>query len=317
MVNISIVVVTWNGKKVISDCLESLRRYSNDSSVEVLVVDNASTDGTVDHLRQKFPFVKLIVNSTNQGFAKGNNIGIAQAAGRYICLLNSDVEVPEGCLEKMLAFMDDHPDIGMLGPKMILADESIGQSVMGFPTVWNWFCRALNLDTLFKSKLFGGYLRTDFRYDRMEDVEVLTGWFWMVRREALDQVGGLDERYFMYGEDIDWSKRYHQAGWRVVFFPEAHAIHYCGSSSANAPTRFYIEMRRANMQYCAKYHNSLTCAGFWLTIWLQEAIRILGYSAVYLLRRSARASAGYKVRRSALCLSWMMGLRTTEAGTAR
>jgi GT2 family glycosyltransferase len=317
MVKTSLVIVTWNGKKVISQCLESLRRYSGDSSVEILVVDNASTDGTVEHLKTEFPFAKLIVNSSNLGFAKANNIGIAQATGEIVCLVNSDVEVPEGCFEKMAAYMEQNKRIGVLGPKMILADGSVGQSVMGFPTVWNWFCRALGLDNIFKSKFFAGYLRTDFRYDQVTDVEVLTGWFWMVRREALDQVGGLDERYFMYGEDIDWCKRYNQAGWRVVFYPDAYAVHYCGSSSANAPTRFYLEMHRANMQYCAKYHNGVARAGFWLATWLQEAARIVGYGAVYILKRSSRVDAGYKVKRSAVCLSWMMGFTPLDASKAR
>ncbi len=318
LTSISIVIVTWNGKKVVSQCLESLRRYGENRSVEILVVDNGSTDGTAEHIRREFPFAKLIVNPSNLGFARANNIGIAQSTGEFVCLVNSDVEVPEGCLEKTVEFMEQNPSIGVLGPKMVLPDGTIGQSCMGFPTVWNWFCRALALDTLFPgSKLSGGYLRTDFRYDRIEDVEVLTGWFWMVRREALDEVGLLDERYFMYGEDIDWCKRFHQAGWRVVFYPGAYAVHHCAASSANAPTRFYIEMHRANMQYLAKYHNWLIRFGFWLVTSLQELVRVIGYAAIYALRRSGRQEARYKVKRSLACLSWLMGLTSSEVSEAR
>src|SRR5262249_45576234 len=163
--------------------------------------------------------------------------------------------------------------IGMLGPKMLLPDGTIGQSCFRFPSVWNLFCRALALDQFFKgSRLWGGFLMTDFYYDRVMDVEGLTGWFWMVRREALNRVGLLDERFFMYGEDIDWSRRFHEAGWRVVFYPEAEAVHYCEGSSSSEPIRFYVEKHRANMQYCQTYHSKFTVFGFWLTMWLQELI---------------------------------------------
>lgn len=315
MHKISIVIVTWNGRKVVAQCLESLKRYEGNKAIEIIVVDNASTDGTVEEIRRNFPFAKLIVNSANLGFAKANNIGIAHSAGQVICLINSDVVVPEGCLEKMTGFLDSNPDIGLLGPKMILRDGSTGQSCMGFPTVWNWLCRSLALDTIFPgSKVFGGFLRTDFLYDRVEDVEVLTGWFWMVRRQALGEVGPLDERYFMYGEDIDWCKRFQKAGWRVVFCPNAYAIHYCGASSSNAPTRFYVEMHRANMQYLAKHHSPAARLGFWMTSWLQEIVRLCGYIVVYATRSSSRAEAGHKIKRSIASLYFLMGLAPPDVG---
>src|ERR1700757_347853 len=176
MVLTSIIIVTWNGKRVVGQCLESLRKYAADPSTEVLVVDNASSDGTPEMIREQFSFVKLLTNAANLGFAKANNIGIAQSKGRYVCLVNSDVVVPNGCIEKAIAFMKREPSIGMLGPKMRLPDGTVGQSCMGFPTVWNWFCRALALDNLAMGRrIFGAYLRTDFQYDRTQNVEVLTG----------------------------------------------------------------------------------------------------------------------------------------------
>jgi hypothetical protein len=228
-------------------------------------------------------------------------------------LVNSDVVVPAGCLERMVEYMEQHPYIGMLGPKMLLPDGTIGQSCMRFPSLWNWFCRALALDQLFsRSRMFGGFLMTDFLYDRVMDVNVLTGWFWMVRKEALDQVGLLDERFFMYGEDIDWSKRFHEAGWRVVFYPDAEAVHYCGASSSKAPTRFYIEMNRANMQYCRQHHSRFAVLWFWLATCLHEVVRIVGYGVVYLLKRGRDSEAGFKVKRSMACLLWLMGLKAVQ-----
>jgi GT2 family glycosyltransferase len=312
-VALSIVIVSWNTKKLVSECLQSLENCRRSVPMDIILVDNASSDGTVELVREQFPDLRLMRNDANVGFARANNIGINLSTSKYVCLINSDVQVSEVCLQSMLEYMEHHPDIGMLGPKMVLPDGSVGQSCMRFPTVWNWLCRALALDTVFKgSKMFGDFLMSDFKYDRITDVEALTGWFWMVRREAIDQVGLLDERFFMYGEDIDWPKRFHQGGWRVVFYPEAEAFHHCAASSSSAPTRFYIEMNRANMQYFRRHHNRLAVVGFWLAILVHELVRITGYGIVYVFQRRVRESAGQKVRRSVACFLWLMKLRTAE-----
>ena len=305
---ISIVIVTWNSKEIVRECLQSLERHAAGLDVETTVVDNTSSDGTPELMVQRFPMVRLVRNPVNAGFARANNIGLRLSTGKYLCLINSDVVLSDDCLERMMRHMDANPDIGVLSPRMRLKDGSIGASCMRFPSVWNWFCRALALDSVFSRwRLFGGYLMTDFRYDREADIEVITCWFWMVRREALDSVGLLDEQFFMYGEDIDWSKRFHDAGWRVVFYPDAEAFHYCGGSSTNAPVRFYVEMNRANMQYFRRHHNNLAVAGFWVATILHSIVRIAGYSFLYALHHAHRGEAAAKVRRSAACLLWLIG----------
>lgn len=310
MIDISIVIVTWNTKKIACECLDSLRQCQRDTAMEVIVVDNASSDGTPEAIAEQYPEVKLIRNESNMGFARANNVGIRASSGRYVCLINSDVIVSDGCLQAMVRYMDQRRDVGVLGPRMRLADGTTGDSCMRFPTVGNWFCRALALDTLFKRwGLFGGFLMREFRYDRIQDVDVLTGWFWMVRRQALDRAGLLDERFFMYGEDIEWCKRFHEAGWKVVFYPDAEATHYCGASAANAPVRFYVEMQRANMQYVEMYHAWPGRIGFWLASGLHEILRIAAFGLVYLARPSERASAAHKVGRSMACLRWLVGFR--------
>ncbi len=306
---VSIVIVSWNTKNLLVQCLESLEHCQR-FPIEIIVVDNASSDDTVEAVRRRFPHVQLVQNEANLGFSKANNIGMGLSSGRYVCLINSDVVVSDGCLEKMLAYMEQRTDIGMLGPKMILSDGTVGQSCMRFPTLWNWFCSALALDSVFKkSKLFSGFMMTDFKSDRTADVEILTGWFWMVRREALNQVGGLDNRFFMYGEDFDWPKRFHQCGWKVVFYHEAEAIHYCGASSSKAPVRFYVEMNKANLQYFRKHHNIMAVAGFWLLMLLRHILRIAGYGLVYFLKRSHREDAGRKVWRSLECVLWLIKIK--------
>jgi GT2 family glycosyltransferase len=305
---LSIVVVTWNGKKYALECLESLRLVSPKLSAEIIVVDNDSNDGTPEAIRQEFPNVTLIENEANLGFAKANNIGVALSRGKYVCLINSDVVIPSGCLEKMVEFMESHPEIGVLGPKMRSPDGGIGASVMRLPTVWNTLCCALGLHSVFpRSGLFGGFMMNGYAYDAVDKVEVLTGWFWMIPRKALQMVGLLDEDFFMYGEDIDWCHRFREAGWQVVFYSDAEALHYGAASSGNAPTRFYVEMRRANLQYFHKHHGRLAVLGYLFAIWIHELTRMVGYSVLYCLKGNRRSDAAFKIQRSAACMSWLMG----------
>lgn len=302
---VSAVIVVWNAMKYVVECLESLASCCADSCTEVIVVDNASSDGTPELIESRFPWVKLVRNHDNLGFAKANNIGIAMASGQYLCLVNSDVKFVHDCFTPMVAYMDGHPDVAMLGPKMLGPDGTVARSTMRFPTLWNSFCRALGLDSVFKrSRTFAGQLMSDFSHDRTADAQVLNGWFWMVRRSALDRVGLLDERFFMYGEDIDWCYRFHRAGHRIVFFAGAEAIHYGGASSSSAPVRFYVEMQRANLQYWRKHHGFPAQLGYIFFSKLHHALRIAGYSILYLVRPSRREESGAKIRRSRACLGW-------------
>lgn len=311
---ISIVIVTWNGKRYALECLESLRACKLQLPFEILVVDNASTDGTPEAIRRLFPEVQLIETGANLGFAKGNNIGIAQSRGEYICLVNSDVVVSPGCLEKMLELMQVNPDIGIMGPKMLCADGHVGLSVTRLPTVWNALCSALALNTLFpSSRLFSGFSGKRDSTAALEDVEVLAGWFWMIPRRALQQVGGLDERFFMFGEDLDWCYRFRKAGWRVTFCGIAESLHYGGGSSEATPARFYVEMRRANLQYFRKHFGLPGVVGYTMAIAVHELARIVGYSVSYCCEKRRRAEAAAKVLRSFYCLRWLISRTTVNA----
>jgi GT2 family glycosyltransferase len=305
---LSIVIVTWNGKRYALECLESLHTNPARVATEIVVVDNASTDGTPEAIRNRFPDVHLVENQGNLGFAKANNIGVALSRGEYVALINSDVVVYPGCLDRMLEWMQTDHDIGIMGPKMLCPDGSTGLSVMRLPTVWNTLCSALALNSMFpNSRLCAGFSVKSDAIRTIKDVPVVTGWFWMVSRTALEQVGGLDERFFMFGEDIDWCHRFLKAGWRVVFCGEAEALHYGGGSSADAPVRFYVEMRRANLQYFHKHHGALGAAAYALAIAIHELARIAGYSLSYCYDRRRRLEASSKVRRSLSCLRWLMG----------
>lgn len=307
---ISFVIVAWNAKEFVTECLQSIRENCT-VPAEIIVIDNASQDGTPESVREKFPEARLLETGANLGFSKGNNTGIALASGKYLFLVNSDVKILPGCVEELLGLMESNPRIGLAGPRMLGAGGEILRSTMRFPTLWNSFCRALALDSVFRhSRTFAGFLMGDFNHRSTRDVEVLNGWFWVVRREALQQVGGLDERFFMYGEDMDWSYRFRKAGWRNVFCAEASAVHYGGASSAIAPARFYVEKHRANLQYWQKHHGRLATFTYFHTVLIQESIRTVGYALAYVTRSSNRAAASAKIKRSLLCIASLAKLNT-------
>jgi GT2 family glycosyltransferase len=304
--SVSVVIVVWNAKKYVIECLETLREHCAQVCSEVIVVDNASTDGTPELVAELFPEFRLIRNSENLGFAKANNIGIAQSSGDYVCLVNSDVKFLDDCISPMVAYLSENRGVAMLGPKMLAPDGRVWRSTMRFPTIWNHFSRALGLDVAFKkSRFFGGLLMSDFDHRRTTSVEVLNGWFVIVRRSAMDKVGLLDPQFFMYGEDVDWCYRFHQAGEDVVFFAGSGAIHYGGASSSNAPLRFYLELYRATWQYWRKHHGKLAQFGFLIAFAVHHSIRLLGSAFLYLLIPSRRSATAGKFERSLACLRWV------------
>jgi GT2 family glycosyltransferase len=303
-VQVSIVIVAWNAKNFVIECLESLAYLRGKLSFEVIVVDNASTDGAPESVEQLFPDVKLIRNDGNYGFAQANNIGIKRSRGSYLALVNSDARFVDNCFEPMLNYMAEHPDIGLLGPKMLGPEGTYGRSTIRFPTVWNTFCRAMNVDVFFKGwKLFNSYITFEFKHNETRDVETLAGWFWLVRRSALEKVGLLDERFFMYGEDFDWCYRFHQKGERVVFFAGAQAFHYGGASSSAAPPEFTVEQERSNGQFFRKHYGIASRIGVFLTSVLNHAIRLVGHGLLIVVKPADREDSIKKFHRSAACLS--------------
>jgi GT2 family glycosyltransferase len=304
-VRVSVVVVVWNAQKYVMECLDSLQEYCGAICSEVIIVDNASTDGTPDLIAERFPDFKLIRNNENFGFAKANNIGITQSSGEFICLVNSDVKFTSDCISPLVQYLAKNSEVAMLGPKMLGADSSVRRSTMRFPTVWNTFTRAVGLDLIFRSSgLFGGLLMADFDHRQTIPVEVLNGWFLFVRRSAMERVGLLDPQFFMYGEDVDWCYRFRKAGEKIVFFADASAIHYGGASSANAPVRFYLEMYRANLQYWRKHRSWLAQQLFLESLAIYHAGRVFGLACSYACLPSQRSSALFKLKRSLTCLRW-------------
>lgn len=302
---VSVVIVSWNARDYLAQCLESLAAGVCNYPMEIIVVDNNSHDGSADVVAQKFPQVRLLRQMENLGFAKANNIGIRQSTGKYVALINSDVKVLKDCLTRLVDFAEQHPEVGMLGPRVIGKDGKLQRSCRGFPNVWNMFCQTCALDAAFKLPIFCGYLLQHWGHEEQREVDILSGCFWLARREALDQVGLLDEGFFMYGEDMDWCKRFWKGGWKLMFYPKAEAIHYGGASSANAPVRFFIEKQRADLQYWKKHHGLSARFCYFLISCLHHLLRVVGYAVVAVLR-PGKGDAPFKLKRSFRCLQWML-----------
>lgn len=310
MVDLSIIIVSWNCKPFLDGCLHSFREHLG-MPAEVIVVDNNSSDGTAEMVKERYPEVKFVRSSENLGFARANNLGILVSTGRYLALINPDVKLLPGCIEGTLAALDSDHGIGVVGPQMLDADGSVQRSGMRFPGLWNSITDAFVLHRFFgRRAYFGGHSMTDFAWDERREVDVLNGWFWVIRREAIDDVGLLDERFFMYGEDLDWCKRFWAAQWKVVFEPRASAIHYGGGSSTQAPIRFYLELHRANLQYWQKHRGAIASSAYALVLAIHHFARAAAYGAVHLLGNTRDAEAEFKMRRSVATLKWLLEMVT-------
>jgi GT2 family glycosyltransferase len=303
---LSILIVNWNGKALLRNCLESLLKESSELDAEIIVVDNGSSDGSPEMVKEFFKEVKLICNRENVGFARGNNIGLKECRGELICLVNSDVEAVRGSIQCMVPYMREHPEVGMMGPKVIDPASRIMPNYREFPSLWNFFCRALALDKIFPpNRTFGGYLMNYFDGTHMRKVDVIVGTFWLLRRKALDEAGWLDEDFFLYGEDIDLCKRLKESGWDILYFPEAEIMHHGGGSSQSDPIRFFIEQQRSNYLYWRKHHRPISGVGFFLILMLHQMVRSIFWSFLFManFRGENHQDRKLKIKRSLKCIA--------------
>jgi len=258
---LSIIIVSYEVKYFLEQCLfsvkEAIKQLEKEFAglpIEVIVVDNASSDGTVDYLRKSFPSINFIPNKTNVGFGKANNQAIEKAKGRYILFLNPDTLLPEESLKNCLSFLESNATAGGLGVRMIDGSgKFLVESKRGFPTAWRSFCKLSGLSSLFpSSKVFTGYNMGHVKDEAVLPVEVLAGAFMMVRKEILEKIGGFDERFFMYAEDIDLSKRIKDAGFENYYLGTCTILHFKGESTRR--DRMYIQMFYEAMNLYVKKH---------------------------------------------------------------
>ena len=254
MTRISVIIVSYNTREILLNCLRSVYSSAGDVDAEVFVVDNASTDGTVDAIHREFPKCTVIANETNVGFSRANNQAVRVCSGRYILLLNPDTVVEPDVLAKMVTLMDEQRDVGMVSCKLVTQDGSLDLACRrAFPSLWDGFCRASGLSQWFpKSRLLAGYNLTYLDEHKTCEVDAVNGAFMFARREAVEEVGLLDEDYFMYCEDLDWCFRFGRSGWKVVYHPAATTVHLKGQSGNPKSSAMIRELFRSTKLFYRK-----------------------------------------------------------------
>ena len=309
MLDLSVVIVNWNVRELLRRCLRSVlasQRFSG-LAAEVIVVDNASSDGSVEMVRAEFPQVRLMANEENLGFTRANNQGIAASRGRYVLLLNPDTEVIGDALGAMVDYMDVHPDVGALGPMLLNPDGSVQSSRRRFPTL----ATALLESTVFQwelsrdNRVLRRYYVLDRPDDEVQEVDWVTGACILMRREAIEEVGPLDEGFFMYSEELDWCRRARERGWKVVYLPTARVIHYGGKSSEQVLPFRHIQFQRSKIIYFRKHYGLWPAAllhvfllGMYFYELVMEALKwLVGHKRPL---RAKRVRAYWQVLRSGL-----------------
>ena len=267
---LSVIIVNYNVKHFLEQCLHSVQKAAENIQTEIFVVDNNSVDGSSQLIREKFPNIHFIENKENVGFSKANNQAIRQAKGKYILLLNPDTVVEENTFQKIIHFMNEHPEAGGLGVKMIDGKGNfLPESKRGLPTPWVAFYKMFGISRLFpKSKKFGKYHLSYLSNDEVHEVEILAGAFMFLRKSVLDKIGLLDETFFMYGEDIDLSYRILQGGYKNYYFPETTIIHYKGESTKKGSLNYVKVFYNAMIIFARKHFSGGRAGLFSLLIHL-------------------------------------------------
>ena len=250
-----VVFLSYNTRDLTEQALRTVLDAAEGMEVEIFVVDNASHDGSADMVAEKFPAVKLLRNEDNVGFAAGNNVALRQVVGEYVLIINTDTIVRRDTLRALAGFLDEHPEVGACGCKILDPDGTLQlDSRRGFPSPMAAFCKMSGLSRLFPDHpSISRYHMTYLDPEQTAEVEVLSGSCMMVRKAAMDQVGLLDEDYFMYGEDIDWCYRIHKAGWKIFYVPTTEIIHFRGESGRGAPLRILYRKSQAMSIFVNKH----------------------------------------------------------------
>jgi GT2 family glycosyltransferase len=254
--DISIIIVSWNTHDILRDCLKSVYDQVKGITFEVIVIDNASSDDSAEMVKTAFPGVILIENAANRGFAAANNQGMKIAKGRYVLLLNSDTIVLDNAIQETVTFADNHPEAAVAGCKVLNLNKSLQPTCFMFPSLLNLFLSSTYLYKLFpRSRFFGRERMTWWDRDDIREVEVVTGCFMLVRKQAIDQIGLMDEGFFMYAEETDWCYRFKKAGWKILFTPDPRIIHLGGASSKKVRPEMMLQLRKSILLFLRKHRS--------------------------------------------------------------
>ncbi len=269
--DLSIVIVNWNTKDLLRKCLDSIYRNPPTGEFEVWLVDNASSDDSIEMVKTKFPQVRLIANQQNVGFAHANNQAMRESSGEFVVLLNPDTEVRAGAFDKLIAFMRTCPEAGGAGARLVSSDESLQPSCTPELSLPRELWRLFHLDKL---HAYGQYRMETWDLSQPRRVDGLQGACLLLRKQALDQVGLLDEDYFMYTEELDLCYRLRKAGWQLYWVPEAVVLHHGGQSTRQVPEEMFIQLYGSRLQYFRKHHGEAAASGYKVVLMAAAVTRV-------------------------------------------
>lgn len=284
--DISVLIVNWNVRDLLADCLDSLYSEPHPFSFEVWLVDNDSTDGSVAMLQQRFPQVQLIQNRENPGFARGNLQAYARSSGRYILMLNPDTLLTPGALDLLYQFLETHPEVTGAGPDLRNPDGTRQMGCYPFPTLTRELWRLLHLDRVWAH---GVYPVEQWDAITPRSVDVIQGACLLLRRSALEQVGFLDPAYYIYTEEVDLCYRLNQAGWKITWLPAARVVHFGGQSTQQAAEAMFLRLYESKILFFRKHYGPLSAWLYKLVLSLAAITRI-AFSPFLLLVKPARRS---------------------------
>jgi N-acetylglucosaminyl-diphospho-decaprenol L-rhamnosyltransferase len=260
--DVSIIIVNWNTRELLSQCLQSVYASQTTKEIEVWVVDNGSSDGSVEIVRENYPQVNLTVNIKNVGFAHANNQALKRSSGDTLMLLNPDTVVDQDAIENLVHFLESNSDVGVVGPRLLNPDRSLQVSAYPEPTLFREFWRMFHLDRL---NYYAEYPMDKWSDDQAREVDVLMGACMLIRREIFDQVGFMDEDFFIYSEEVDLCTRIRDYGWRLFWCPAAKVVHYGGQSTRQVQEEMFLQLYQGKIQYFRKHRSSIE-------VWLYKFI---------------------------------------------
>lgn len=310
MIDLTISIVNTNNKVLLEECLSSVFENTSTISVEVYVIDNASNDGSAEMVRTGFPQVSLIENESRKGYAQNHNQALRKSKGRFVCILNEDIVIYPNALDRMVEFMDRHPDVGAIGPQVLRGDGVTIQLECGrkFPTLWTEFCEKTTLSRAFpKSRIFGDSRMGYWNHDDTREVDCLLGACMMVRREAIKEVGLLDEQFFMYGEDVEWPHRIKRGGWKIIFFHNAQVLHYGAQTNKRQPRRMGVEAFNSRYKLFRKLYGWLYAQIYRGLIFLITVAKISVFIGKFIASKGGRERNLHreKIKLHELVIKWI------------
>lgn len=303
---LSIIIVSWNVADLLTACLHSIYSNPHPAQTEVIIIDSASHDDIVERIRTSFPQVELLPQTENVGFTRGNNIGLARATGKFILLLNPDTEIVADALNGMITFLDAHPQIGIVGPHTLNSDGVTHQSTRRrFPTFMTALFESTWLQPFAPRALLDYFYVNDAPNDSRVEVDWVQGSALMTRREVFTRIGGLDEGFVMFSEELDWCKRARNHGWKVMYLGDQRIIHHGGKSTDQVVAKRHIYFQESKLRYFRKHHGGIIAhslrlfllASYSIQLALEAAKGVVGHKPVL---RHERVRQYWLVLRSGL-----------------